>query len=45
MTTCCTSALLNTSQISDITINSSLNRLGTNRGHLRINSQTGDYED
>lgn len=32
-------------QISDITINSTLNRPGTNRGHLRIHSQTASNTD
>jgi len=40
-----TQVLLNTNQISDITINSTLNRAGTNRGHLGMHSQTASYED
>jgi len=40
-----TRVILNTNQISDITINSTLNQPGTNRGHLRMHSQTTSYED
>jgi len=38
-----TSVLLNTIQISDITINSILNQTGTNRGHLRMCLKTAVY--
>lgn len=38
-----TLAPLNTNQISDISINSTLNRPETNRGHLRISFKTAAH--